>query len=83
LPDISCEGLGGVIAARATNRSDAARDRIAADIKAVASEPAIAERLVATAQINYPGNAQEFAASMEEQERNMDAVAKIVGMPRR
>ena len=41
------------------------------------------ERLVATAQINYPGNAAEFAASMEEQERNMDAVAKFVGMQKR
>jgi tripartite-type tricarboxylate transporter receptor subunit TctC len=82
-PDLSFDGLVGVIAARGSNLSEAARDRIAADIKAVASDPVVAERLVATAQINYPGNAQEFAASMEEQERNMDAVAKIVGMPRR
>jgi tripartite-type tricarboxylate transporter receptor subunit TctC len=82
-PDLSFDGLVGVIAARGSNLSEAARDRIAADIKAVASDPVVAERLVATAQINYPGNAQEFAASMEEQERNMDAVAKIVGMPKR
>ena len=59
---------------------DAARDRIAADIKAVASEPAVTERLAATAQINSPGNAQEFAASMEEQVKGMEAVAKVVGM---
>ena len=53
-------------------------------IKAVASEPAVAERLAATAQINAPGNAAEFAASMEEQVRNMEAVARVVGMmPRR
>jgi tripartite-type tricarboxylate transporter receptor subunit TctC len=82
-PDLSFDGLVGVIAARGSNLPDAARDRIADDIKAVAADPVVAERLVATAQINYPGNAQEFAASMEEQERNMDAVAKIVGMPRR
>jgi tripartite-type tricarboxylate transporter receptor subunit TctC len=82
-PDLSFDGLVGVIAARGSNLSEAARDRIAADIKAVASDPLVAERLAATAQINYPGNAQEFAASMEEQERNMDAVAKIVGMPKR
>jgi tripartite-type tricarboxylate transporter receptor subunit TctC len=82
-PDLAFDGLVGVIAARGSNLSEAARDRIAADIKAVASDPVVAERLVATAQINYPGNAQEFAASMEEQERNMDAVAKIVGMPKR
>ena len=38
--------------------------------------------LAATAQINNPGNAKEFAASMAEQVRNMDAVAKVVGMKR-
>jgi len=82
-PDLTFDGLVGVIAARGSNLPAAARDRIAADIKAVAADPVVAERLVATAQINYPGNAQEFAASMEEQERNMDAVAKFVGMPKR
>ena len=82
-PDLNFDGLVGVMAARGSNLPDAARDRIAADIKAVASDPVVAERLVATAQINYPGNAAEFAASMEEQVRNMDAVARIVGMQKR
>jgi tripartite-type tricarboxylate transporter receptor subunit TctC len=82
-PDLTFDGLVGVMASRGSNLSNAARDRIAADIKAVAGEPAVAERLVATAQINYPGNAAEFAASMDEQERNMDAVAKVVGMQKR
>jgi tripartite-type tricarboxylate transporter receptor subunit TctC len=82
-PDLTFDGLVGVIAARGSNLPDAARERIAADIKAVAGDPTVAERLVATAQINYPGNAAEFAASMEEQERNMDAVAKVVGMQKR
>jgi tripartite-type tricarboxylate transporter receptor subunit TctC len=79
-PDLTFDGLVGVMAARPSNLPDAARERIAADIKSVASEPAIAERLAATAQINVPGNAQEFAASMEEQVRGMEAVAKVVGM---
>ena len=79
-PDLTFDGLVGVMAARGSNLPDAARDRIAADIKAVAGDPTVAERLVATAQINYPGNAAEFTASMEEQVRNMDAVAKFVGM---
>jgi tripartite-type tricarboxylate transporter receptor subunit TctC len=81
-PDLTFDGLVGVMAARGSKLPNAARDRIAADIKAVASEPAVAERLAATAQINSPGNAKEFAASMEEQVRNMDAVAKVVGMKR-
>jgi tripartite-type tricarboxylate transporter receptor subunit TctC len=79
-PDLTFDGLVGVMAARGSNLPDAARDRIAADIKAVASEPAVAERLAATAQINSPGNAQEFAASMEEQVKGMEAVAKVIGM---
>ena len=81
-PELTFDGLVGVMAARGSKLSNAARERIAADIKAVASEPAVAERLAATAQINNPGNAKEFAASMEEQVRNMDAVAKVVGMKR-
>ena len=79
-PDLTFDGLVGVMAARGSKLPDAARDRIAADIKAVASEPAVTERLAATAQINSPGNAQEFAASMEEQVKGMEAVAKVVGM---
>jgi tripartite-type tricarboxylate transporter receptor subunit TctC len=79
-PDLSFDGLVGIMAARPSGLSDAARERIAADIKAVASEPAVAQRLAATAQINSPGNAAEFAASMEEQVRGMEAVAKVVGM---
>jgi tripartite-type tricarboxylate transporter receptor subunit TctC len=79
-PDLTFDGLVGIMAARGSNLPDAARDRIAADIKAVASDPVVAERLVATAQINYPGNAAEFTASMEEQVKNMEAVAKVVGM---
>jgi tripartite-type tricarboxylate transporter receptor subunit TctC len=79
-PELTFDGLVGVMAARQSGLPDAARERIAADIKAVASEPAVAERLAATAQINAPGNAAEFAASMEEQVRGMEAVAKVVGM---
>jgi tripartite-type tricarboxylate transporter receptor subunit TctC len=79
-PDLTFDGLVGIMAARGSNLPDAARERIAADIKAVASDPVVAERLVATAQINYPGNAAEFTASMEEQVKNMEAVAKVVGM---
>jgi tripartite-type tricarboxylate transporter receptor subunit TctC len=81
-PELTFDGLVGIMAARGSNLPDAARERIAADIKAVAAEPVIVERLAATAQINSPGNAAEFAASMEEQVKGMEAVAKAVGMTR-
>ena len=79
-PDLNFDGLVGVMVARSSSLPEAARDRIAADIKAVAADALVAERLAATAQINNPGNAAEFAASMEEQTANMEAVAKVVGM---
>src|SRR4051812_29049487 len=66
-PGLNFEGLVGIIAARSSNLSDAAKDRIGADIKKVSQDPLIAERLAATAQLNVPGNAAEFGASIEEQ----------------
>ncbi|MGQ0653504.1 MAG: Bug family tripartite tricarboxylate transporter substrate binding protein [Betaproteobacteria bacterium] len=79
-PDLTFDGLTGVIAARSSNLPEAARERIAADIKAIAAEPAVAERLAATAQINVPGNAAEFAASIDEQVKAMEAVARFSGL---
>jgi len=73
-PELNFDGLVGVIAARSSGLSEAARERIAADIKAVSADPVVAERLAATAQINNPGTGAEFAASIEEQAANMRAV---------
>src|SRR5204863_1781967 len=71
-PGLNFEGLVGIIAARSSNLSDAAKDRIGADIKKVSQDPLIAERLAATAQLNVPGNAAEFAASIEEQTKQLN-----------
>ena len=77
---LNFEGLVGIIAARSSNLPAAARDRIGADIKAVSKEPAIAERLAATAQLNTPGDAAEFAASIDEQVKQLAESAKRLGM---
>ena len=79
-PGLNFEGLVGVIAARSSNLPAAARDRIGTDIKAASKEPQIAERLAATAQLNIPGDASEFAASMDEQVKQLAASAKLLGM---
>jgi tripartite-type tricarboxylate transporter receptor subunit TctC len=79
-PGLNFEGLVGIIAARSSGLSSAARDRIAADVKAVSADPLIAERLAATAQINIPGNPAEFAASIEEQVAQLAASAKLLGI---
>lgn len=79
-PGLDFEGLVGLIAARSSNLSEAAKARIAADIKTVSQDPLIAERLAATAQLNVPGDAAEFAASIEEQTKQLNDSAKLLGM---
>jgi len=79
-PGLDFEGLVGIIAARSSNLPDAARDRIGADIKTVSKDPLIAERLVATAQLNTPGDAAEFAASIDEQKKQLAESAKLLGL---
>jgi tripartite-type tricarboxylate transporter receptor subunit TctC len=79
-PELNFDGLVGLIAARSSGISDAARERIAADVKAVAADAVVSERLIATAQIISPGTGAELAASIDEQAANLAATAKILGL---
>jgi tripartite-type tricarboxylate transporter receptor subunit TctC len=79
-PGLNFEGLVGIIAARSSNLPNAARDRIGADIKVVSKDPFVAERLAATAQLNTPGDAAEFAASIDEQVKQLAESAKLLGL---
>ena len=79
-PGLNFEGLVGVIAARSSNLPKAAIDRIGADIRTASKEPQLAERLAATAQLNVPGDAAEFAASIEEQKKQLAESAKLLGL---
>ncbi|MBV9191965.1 MAG: tripartite tricarboxylate transporter substrate binding protein [Betaproteobacteria bacterium] len=79
-PGLNFEGLVGIIGARSSNLSDAAKDKISAGIKQVSQDPLVAERLAATAQLNVPGNSAEFAASIEEQTKQLNDSAKLLGM---
>ena len=79
-PGLNFEGLVGIIAARSSNLPNAARERIGADIKAVSKDPLVAERLASTAQLNTPGDAAEFAASIDEQVKQLAESAKLLGM---
>jgi tripartite-type tricarboxylate transporter receptor subunit TctC len=53
--------------------------KIADDIKAAAVDSTLVQRLTATGQIVSPGNATEFAASIEQQKAQVAAVAKLFG----
>jgi tripartite-type tricarboxylate transporter receptor subunit TctC len=79
-PGLDFEGLVGIIAARSSELPAAARDRIGADIKTVSKDPMIAERLAATAQLNIPGDAAEFEKSIQDQEHQLAASAKLLGL---
>ena len=77
---LNFDGLVGLIAARSSGLGDAVRERIAADIKTVAADPVIGERLAATAQINNPGTGADLQASTDEQVAQLAATAKILGL---
>jgi tripartite-type tricarboxylate transporter receptor subunit TctC len=58
----------------------AARDRIAADVRAVLGEEVVKSRFVATSQLISPGTSAEFAASIEEQRKKLAAIAQKLGI---
>ena len=78
-PQLTLDGLVGLMAARSSGISDAVRDRIAADVKTHLSDPALNERMTATGQIVNPGTPAEFAAAIDEQCRNLAAWSKAIG----
>ena len=46
----------------------------------MSKDPLIAERLASTAQLNMPGDADEFAASIDEQVKQLAEAAKLLGL---
>ena len=53
---------------------------IAADVREVLKDPAIATRLEATGQVVAPGSATEFAAALDRQRATVAEVAKVLGI---
>jgi tripartite-type tricarboxylate transporter receptor subunit TctC len=52
--------------------------KIAADVRAVASDPAVAERLKPTGAVMRPGTTADFVAAIEEQRAKVAAVAETL-----
>jgi tripartite-type tricarboxylate transporter receptor subunit TctC len=77
-PALAVEGLVGLFGPR--RMSGELRERIAADIRTVAADPAVAARLEATGQVMNPGSPSEFAASIEEQRERIATAAKDLGI---
>ncbi|HKO71738.1 MAG TPA: tripartite tricarboxylate transporter substrate binding protein [Bradyrhizobium sp.] len=75
-PELRMDGLVGFFGKR--GMPDKLRDRIANDVSAVASDPAIGERLAAVGQAARPSTATEFAALLEEHRRRLLDLAKAI-----
>jgi tripartite-type tricarboxylate transporter receptor subunit TctC len=75
-PALAFDGLVGLFGP--TTMAPALRDRIANDIREVAADPYIEQRLIQTGQILNPGKAADFAAAIEAQATKLTAIAKAL-----
>lgn len=76
-PSLEFDGLVGLFSS--PEMAEDTRKKIADDVRAVASDPLIVQRLTSTGQIVSPGNSAEFAASIAKQREQVAAVAKLFG----
>jgi tripartite-type tricarboxylate transporter receptor subunit TctC len=76
-PDLTFDGLSGFFGPG--DMPMELRDRVAADIRAVAAEPAIVNRLAAIGMIVRGSTPAAFAAAIEEQRAKMASIAKSLG----
>jgi tripartite-type tricarboxylate transporter receptor subunit TctC len=77
-PGLLFDGLVGLYGPR--DFPNDVRERIAADIKEIAANPAIRARIIATGQGVVPGTPAELAAAIAEQRRGLEAAAKALGV---
>ncbi|WFU25632.1 tripartite tricarboxylate transporter substrate binding protein [Bradyrhizobium sp. CB1717] len=75
-PELRMDGVVGFFGKR--GMPDAVRDRIAADVGAIANEPEIREKLAAVGQAARSGSAAEFAALLNEYHRRLTGLAKAI-----
>jgi tripartite-type tricarboxylate transporter receptor subunit TctC len=72
------DGLVGLFGPR--DFPQAVRDRIAADIRSVVSEPEIESKLSATGQVVNPGTPAEFAAAIDDQLKTVKGIGDTLGI---
>jgi tripartite-type tricarboxylate transporter receptor subunit TctC len=75
-PELEFEGLVGFFGGR--DMPPALRDRIAADIRAVAAEPKLVERLAGTGQIVHASSAAEFAGAIADQRARIESITRLL-----
>jgi len=72
------DGLVGLLGPKET--PVAARERIAADVKEIAADPAVIERLGKTGQVISPGTPKEFADEIESQRAQVAKIGAVLGI---
>jgi tripartite-type tricarboxylate transporter receptor subunit TctC len=77
-PALEYDGLIGIFGAQ--GMPDALRERIAADVRAIVTDPTVASRLQGLGEIVSPGTPAEFAASMDDQRARLTAFAHALGI---
>ena len=75
-PSLEVEGLVGLFGLK--TMPEELKEKIAADFRAAAADGTIAERLKSTAQTINVGGPKEFAEAIDEQRKNIAAVAKAI-----
>lgn len=75
-PELRMDGVAGFFGKR--GMPDALRDRIATDVRAIANDPGIRDKLAAVGQAARPGTAVEFAAMLDENRRRLADLAKAI-----
>jgi len=75
-PELRMDGLLGFFGKRGL--PDTLRDQIASDVRAVADDPEIREKLASLGQVARPGTAAEFAALLDQNRRRLADLAKTI-----
>lgn len=77
-PALELEGLVGLLGPKVMSRE--LREKIGADVVAVAADPTIATRLARTAQVLNPGGPAAFTAAIRMQTEQVAAIAQALGI---
>jgi len=76
-PELRMDGLLGFYGRRGL--PDTLRDRIASDVRVVANDPDLRERLAGAGQTARSGSAADFAALLEQHRRRLADLARTIG----
>jgi tripartite-type tricarboxylate transporter receptor subunit TctC len=78
-PELEFDGLTGFFGGR--DLPAGLRDRISEDVRAVAADAGVADRLAVAGQIVHASTPGEFAHAIEEQRARISSIIRVIGKP--